>query len=127
MDTGNQIVDKSYGFAVRIVKMCKTLSARKTDYVLVRQILKSGTAVGALVSEAVFAQSKADFINTYNIGLKEANETKYWLNLFHDTDIITESEFQSLYPDCLELVRILVAILNSLKNNIDKASAGEAF
>ena len=115
MDTGNQIVDKSYSFAVRIVKMCRLLSKRKIDYVLVRQILKSGTSVGALVSEAVFAQSKADFINKYSVALKEANETKYWLNLFHDTEIITDSEYSSIYPECLELVRLLVAILNGLK------------
>ena len=115
MDTGNQIVDKSYSFAVRIVKMCRLLSKRKIDYVLVKQILKSGTSVGALVSEAVFAQSKADFINKYSVALKEANETKYWLNLFHDTEIITDSEYSSIYPECLELVRLLVAILNGLK------------
>ncbi len=75
MDKGNQIVEKSYYFAIRIVKMTKLLTARRTEDVLTRQILKSGTAVGALISEAVFAQSKADFINKYSIALKEANET----------------------------------------------------
>ncbi len=107
MDKGNQIVEKSYYFAIRIVKMTKLLTARRTEDVLTRQILKSGTAVGALISEAVFAQSKADFINKYSIALKEANETKYWLDLFHDTEIISEKEYASIYPDCVELVKYL--------------------
>lgn len=125
MDKGNQIVEKSYYFAIRIVKMTKLLTARRTEDVLTRQILKSGTAVGALISEAVFAQSKADFINKYNIALKEANETKYWLDLFHDTEIISEKEYASIYPDCVELVKILVAILNTLKAS--KAQQGGMF
>lgn len=125
MDKGNQIVEKSYYFAIRIVKMTKLLTARRTEDVLTRQILKSGTAVGALISEAVFAQSKADFINKYSIALKEANETKYWLDLFHDTEIISEKEYASIYPDCVELVKILVAILNTLKTS--KAQQGGMF
>ncbi len=125
MDKGNQIVEKSYYFAIRIVKMTKLLTARRTEDVLTRQILKSGTAVGALISEAVFAQSKADFINKYSIALKEANETKYWLDLFHDTEIISENEYASIYPDCVELVKILVAILNTLKAS--KAQQGGMF
>lgn len=125
MDKGNQIVEKSCYFAIRIVKMTKLLTARRTEDVLTRQILKSGTAVGALISEAVFAQSKADFINKYSIALKEANETKYWLDLFHDTEIISEKEYASIYPDCVELVKILVAILNTLKAS--KAQQGGMF
>ncbi len=125
MDKGNQIVEKSYYFAIRIVKMTKLLTARRTEDVLTRQILKSGTAVGALINEAVFAQSKADFINKYSIALKEANETKYWLDLFHDTEIISEKEYASIYPDCVELVKILVAILNTLKAS--KAQQGGMF
>lgn len=125
MDKGNQIVEKSYYFAIRIVKMTKLLTARRTEDVLTRQILKSGTAVGALISEAVFAQSKADFINKYSIALKEANETKYWLDLFHDTEIISEKEYASIYPDCVELVKMLVAILNTLK--APKAQQGGMF
>ena len=125
MDKGNQIVEKSYYFAIRTVKMTKLLTARRTEDVLTRQILKSGTAVGALISEAVFAQSKADFINKYSIALKEANETKYWLDLFHDTEIISEKEYASIYPDCVELVKILVAILNTLK--APKAQQGGMF
>ena len=125
MDKGNQIVEKSYYFAIRIVKMTKLLTARRTEDVLTRQILKSGTAVGALISEAVFAQSKADSINKYSIALKEANETKYWLDLFHDTEIISEKEYASIYPDCVELVKILVAILNTLK--APKAQQGGMF
>lgn len=125
MDKGNQIVEKSYYFAIRIVKMTKLLTARRTEDVLTRQILKSGTAVGALISEAVFAQSKADFINKYSIALKGANETKYWLDLFHDTEIISEKEYASIYPDCVELVKILVAILNTLKAS--KAQQGGMF
>lgn len=125
MDKGNQIVEKSYYFAIRIVKMTKLLTAQRTEDVLTRQILKSGTAVGALISEAVFAQSKADFINKYSIALKEANETKYWLDLFHDTEIISEKEYASIYPDCVELVKILVAILNTLKTS--KAQQGGMF
>ncbi len=80
--------DKSYSFALRIVKLCRWLQEEKREYILCRQLLRSGTAVGALVYEAEFAQSRADFANKLNIALKEANETLYWLMLLHDSEYI---------------------------------------
>ena len=82
--------DKSYKFAIRIVKLNKYLCTEHKEYVLSKQLLRSGTAVGALVAEAQYAQSKADFINKLQISLKEANESRYWLRLLKDCDYITE-------------------------------------
>ncbi len=87
----------------------------KREFVLSKQILRSGTAIGALVREAEFGQSKADFRSKMSIALKEANETDYWLNLLKDTDYLNEKMFQSISEDCLELIRILVATVKTTK------------
>ncbi len=84
--SGNVIYDKSYSFAIRIVKLYKYLAGEHEEYILSKQLLRSGTAIGALVREAKFAQSRADFINKMSIALKEANETSYWLDLLYDTN-----------------------------------------
>ena len=109
--------NKSYSFAIRIVKLTQLLQENK-EYVLSRQVLKSGTSVGALVREAEFAQSKLDFINKLSIALKEANETSYWLSLLNDTNYIDEKLFNSLQADCKELISILVAIVKTTKKNM---------
>jgi four helix bundle protein len=106
---------KSYAFALRIVKLCRWLQDEKKEFVLSRQLLRSGTAVGALVYEAEFAQSKADFINKLHVGLKEANETNYWLMLLHDAQYINDKMFDSIKPDADEIVRLLVSSLKTLK------------
>jgi len=106
---------KSYLFSIRIVKLCKFLNKKEKEYLLSKQILKSGTAIGALVREAEFGQSKADFVNKLSIALKEANETIYWLSLLKDTDYLKDEEFISLNKDCEELLKILVASVKTAK------------
>ena len=98
---------KSYAFALRIVKMVRYLQEEKKERVLSKQVLRSGTAVGALIREAEYAQSRADFVNKLNIALKEANETDYWLNLLKDCGYIDEEPFMSMQSDCGELIALL--------------------
>jgi four helix bundle protein len=107
--------EKSYVFAIRIVKLYRFLCDEKKEYVLSKQVLRSGTAIGALVREAEFGQSKADFRSKMSIALKEANETDYWVNLLRDTGYLNEKMFQSISDDCLELIRILVATVKTTK------------
>lgn len=111
----NIIKDKSYSFALRIVKMYRYLIAEKKEYVLSKQVLRSGTAIGALVMEAEHAQSRADFINKMNIALKEANETVYWLSLLKDSEYIDEQMFNSIFPEAEELLKILISIVKTTK------------
>lgn len=94
--TENILKSKSYSFAIEIVKTSEQLISHKKEFILSKQLIRSGTAIGALIREAEFAQSKADFINKMSISLKEANETLYWLNLLKDTNYITEESFISL-------------------------------
>ena len=112
---------KSYAFAIRTVKIVKYLQEDKKDYVLSKQVLRSGTAIGALVREAEFAQSTADYINKFNVALKEANETDYWLNLLRDTEYLDDDEFKSINKDCFELIAILVSSIKTLKNKITES------
>jgi len=107
--------DKSYKFAIRIVKLSQYLQNEKREFVLSKQILRSGTSVGALVREAQFGQSKADFINKMSIALKEASETDYWLCLLKDTEFINAKLFSSLYKDCDELIAMLVSTVKTGK------------
>lgn len=110
--------DKSYAFAIRIVRLAQYLQGEHKEYVLSRQVLKSGTSIGALVREAKFAQSTLDFIHKLSIALKESNETFYWLSLLNDTNYIEEKLFKSLLKDCNELISILVSIVKTTKNNM---------
>jgi len=111
------VADKSYAFAIRVVKLFKYLKSEHNEYVLSKQVLRSGTAIGALVREAEFAQSKADFINKLSIGLKEANETDYWIDLLYDTGYITHLMYQDIKKDIKELIKLLVSIVKSSKQN----------
>lgn len=106
----NVVADKSKTFAIRIIKLYQFLCDEKKEYVLSKQILRSGTSIGANIKEAVRGQSKADFYYKMNIALKEASETEYWLELLYETNYLTESQFQSIYPDCQELLKILMSI-----------------
>ena len=115
--SGNVIYDKSYDFAIRIVKLYKYLIVEHKEYVLSKQVLRSGTAIGALVREAKFAQSRADFINKMSIALKEANETSYWLDLLYDTNYISQKMHQDINSEINELISLLVAIVKNSKNN----------
>lgn len=113
----NVIKTKSYGFAIRIVKAYKFLSSEQKEFVLSKQMLRSGTAIGALVRESEHGESKADFIHKLNIALKEANETEYWLMLLHDTGYMDEKSYQSIVSDCSELIKILISIIKTSKAN----------
>ncbi len=111
----NVILDKSLDFAVRIVNLYKYLITDKKEYVLSKQILKSGTAIGALVREAQQAESNADFIHKLAIALKEADETDYWLILLNKTDYLNDEQFSSLKNDAEELIKLLISIIKSSK------------
>jgi four helix bundle protein len=113
---GNIIKEKSYSFAIRIVKLYKFLSEEKKEYTLSKQILKSGTSVGALVRESEHGESKQDFIHKLSIALKEANETEYWLNILKDVGYIDERMFKSINKDCIELIKLLTSIIKTTKS-----------
>ena len=112
--------DKSYAFAIKIVRLSQFLQAEKKEYVLSKQILRSGTSIGALIREAEFGQSKLDFIHKMSIGLKEANETEYWLCILKDTGFIELDLFESLQNDVKELIAMLVSTVKTTKNNISE-------
>ena len=109
----NLILEKSFEFAVRIVNLCKFLRQEHREYVLSKQILRSGTSIGANVSEAERGQSRADFVSKMSVALKEANETKYWLKLLYRTDYISQAQHESLHKDVAEILSILTAICKS--------------
>ncbi len=118
----NIVAAKSKIFAIRIIKFYQYLCENKREYVISKQLLRSGTSVGANVRESKNAQSGADFVNKLNIALKEADETSYWLELLYESDIISEVEYNSLYGDCSELIKLLVSIIKKLKqkSNLSK-------
>lgn len=102
--------------------MNKYLREQKGEFVLSKQILRSGTAIGALIRESEFAQSQADFVNKLSVALKEANETDYWLNLLHDSHYLNEVSFISMENDCGELIALLVFSIRTVKNKLMKKS-----
>jgi len=110
----NKIVRITMNFAVRIVKLYKYLCDEKKEYVLSKQLLRCGTGIGANVSEAQHGQTDADFGTKMNIALKEANETKYWLELLHNTEYLTKQEYDSLLVDIIEIKNILIAIVKKI-------------
>jgi four helix bundle protein len=116
MKEGNVVKEKSYAFALRIIKAYKYLLQEHREFVLSKQVLRSSTAIGALIWESEHAQSKADFINKMNIALKEANETEYWLMLLKDSDYLDDKTFTSIHKDCDELIRLLVSIVKTSKS-----------
>ena len=97
------------------MKLAKFLQSEQKEFVLSKQVLRSGTAIGALVREAEHAQSKADFISKMSIALKEANETDYWLDLLHQSDYLTKDSYDSIHPDIQELIKLLVSIVKTSK------------
>jgi len=111
----NIIVLKSKHFALRIIKLYKYLNSEKHEYILSKQVLRSGTSIGANVKEATRAQSRADFFSKLNIALKEASETEYWLELLYESDYITEKQFNSIFPENQEIISILVSITKHQK------------
>ena len=114
MKDDNVIVDKSKKFALRIIKVYQYLTTEKKEFILSKQLIRSGTSIGANVKEAVCGQSLADFYAKMYISFKEASETEYWLELLHESGYLDDKSFESIYADCKELVRILTSIT---KNN----------
>ena len=119
-DSNSPLTKKSYLFGVRIVKMVKYIKCTPKEYGMLNQVFRSGTAIGALVSEAAYAQSQADFINKLSIALKECNETLYWLNILKDTEYLNEQEFESIGKDCEELLALLISSIKTTKQNNEK-------
>ena len=111
----NVVKKKSYDFALGIIKLYTDLVENKKEYVLSKQLLRSGTAVGALVREAEHAESRKDFLHKMNIALKEANETEYWLELLRDSQLITKDSVESFLPQISELLKLLTSIVKTTK------------
>ena len=113
----NAIKLKSFEFALRIVKLYQYLVEQKKEFVLSKQLLRSGTAIGAMIRESEHAESKSDFIHKLSIALKEANESEYWIELLYKSEFIEEKSFQSIQTDVEELLKLLTAIIKTSKFN----------
>ena len=113
--TDNPVQSKSFRFAVRIVNLCKFLHDEHKEFILSKQLLRSGTSIGANIAEAQQAQSKADFINKMNIALKENYEADYWLRLLFATQYLSKDAFDSIISDCTELKKLLISIVKTAK------------
>ena len=116
----NPLIAKVLDFSIRIVNLYKCLRDERHETVMSKQILRSGTSIGANASEAIAAESVDDFVHKLTISLKEANETKYWILLLHRTQFIKEEEFKSVIKDCQELLKMIGSIISSTKRNRDK-------
>ncbi len=115
----NVVKDKSFEFSVRIVNLYRYLTAEKQEYVMSKQVFRSGTSIGANICEAVQGISTADFVAKLSISLKEASETDYWLRLLHRTGYIEDEQFDSIIKDCQELIKLLIVIIKKTKENIN--------
>lgn len=114
MKEENAIRDKSKAFAIRCIRLRKYLTSEKKEFILSSQLLRSGTSIGANVTERIHAQSRADFCAKLSIAHKEAAESEYWLDLLHETDYITSEQFNSMSADCKELLKLLQSITKTL-------------
>jgi len=114
----NILKEKTFAFAVRIIKLYKYLKSNHNEYILSKQIIRSGTSIGALIRESENAESKKDFIHKLNISLKETDETQYWLELLYETEFITKKMFDSINSDVEELIKMLVASVKTTKMNL---------
>lgn len=115
MKTDNVVKDKSMAFSLRVIKASRFLTEERNEHILSKQLLRSGTAIGALIREAEFAESKKDFVHKLTIALKETNETEYWLILLKESDYISSESFDSIIKDCRELMKLLISIIKSSK------------
>ncbi len=120
MSKDNVILEKNKAFALRIIKLYKYLKDQQNEYVMSKQLLRCGTSIGANVKEAMRGQSKADFYSKLNISLKEASEVEYWLELLYESDFITKAQFESIYDDCQEIIKLLVSITKTQKAEQNK-------
>jgi four helix bundle protein len=117
--------DKSFAFALRVIRLCQNLQEQKREYVISKQLLRSGTAIGALIREADQAESRADFIHKMAIALKEANETEYWVELLQETNYIEPEDGISMRADLTELLRLLTSIVKSTRANTNPNKSGK--
>lgn len=115
----NIVKNKSFGFAVRIVKLYQFLCEQKKEFVLSKQLLRAGTSVGAMVREAEHAESKTDFKHKMAIAQKEINETIYWLELLKETEYLTSEQFESINSDAIEIIKLITSILKTTKSNLN--------
>ncbi|HNX00172.1 MAG TPA: four helix bundle protein [Candidatus Cloacimonadota bacterium] len=117
MNSGNVVAEKSYALALRIINLYKYFIEEKKEWIITKQLLRSGTSIGANIEEALGAQSKKDFISKISISYKETRETMYWLRLLKDAGYLKETQFLSMMEDCSELNRIISSILLTSKSN----------
>ena len=113
----NKLIDLSKMFAVDIVNLCTDIKENRKGNVLLNQLLRSGTSIGANIHEANYAASKADFINKFQIALKECYESDYWLGLFKETKMITEKEYDNMFDKCSKIRKLLIASISTAKGN----------
>ena len=111
-------LDKSKNFAIRIVRLYQYLSTEKKEFVLSKQLLRSGTSIGANLAEAIYGISEKDFLSKVYISLKECAETKYWLELLFKTNYLTEQQYQSINEDCTELIKLLTSIAKTISTKL---------
>ena len=116
----NQLVILSKAFAVDIIRLCESLRERKKATAILNQLLRSGTSIGANIHEANYASSKADFINKFQIALKECYETDYWLDIFHAAGILMNEEFTDMYGQCSKIRKLLIASITTAKKNAER-------
>ncbi|MCR5550564.1 MAG: four helix bundle protein [Bacteroidales bacterium] len=121
MAKSNVLQEKSYNFAIRIVKLAQFLREKKSEYILSKQLIRSGTSIGANIEEASGAQSDSDFIAKLHISLKEAKESHYWIRLLRDTDFITQAQAESMLTDLNEIITLLTRSLKTLKSRKNKS------
>ncbi len=115
----NVVKKKSFVFAVRVVKLYKFLYENKKEFVLSKQLLRSGTSVGAMIYEAEHAETKNDFKHKLSIAQKEINETLYWLELLKETDYLNEEQFDSIHADAIEILKLLITIIKATKSTLN--------
>ena len=116
----NLLKNKTFSFAIRIVNLYKYLIIEKKEFVLSKQLLRSGTSVGAMIREAEFGQTKSDFIHKLSIAQKEANETQYWIELLFQTEYLTTEQFESLNQNIIEILKLITASIKTAKQNNGK-------
>ncbi len=114
----NIVKTKSFNFSIRIVKLFQYLQTDKKEFILSKQLLRSGTSVGALIRESEHSESKADFIHKLSIAQKEMNETLYWLELLKHTDYLTQEQFDSINNDATEVIKLITSIIKTTKSNL---------
>lgn len=112
------VYEKAFCFAIRIVNLYKYLTIEKKEYILSKQVLRSGTSIGANIKEALQAQSRKDYLSKMNIALKEASETEYWLELLIETNYIDKNQSSSILQDCVEINKMLIAIVKTTKDSL---------